>query len=148
MHRPLINLYELGQFLRIILWISVPMVVLSMLVTTWLHYRRKRQMQEDMLLSLEVGEGGFLMSSAEIKGSGQQPMNDGDGARTDGMTNPMTSAMTSPMTEGITMEPEEKENIYKGILWMKEKYEQFRDMADRRYEKVKEELARSEKKYQ
>ena len=140
MHRLLINLYELGQFLRIILWISVPMVVLSMLVTTWLHYRRKRQVQEELFLSLEGGDGAFLLSSAEISGGGQEPMDAGDLIRANGTT--------SPTTDPMTLEPEEKENIYKGILWMKEKYEQYRDMADRRYEQLKEELARTEKKYQ
>jgi len=40
------------------------------------------------------------------------------------------------------------EKIYRGILWMKEKYEQYRDLADRRYEQVKEELARAEKRYE
>ncbi len=39
-------------------------------------------------------------------------------------------------------------NIYKGILWMKEKYEQYVEQSDRRYERLKEDLARSEKKYQ
>jgi len=41
-----------------------------------------------------------------------------------------------------------KENIYLGILWMKEKYEQYREQADRRYELLKEELNRSERRYQ
>ena len=120
-----------------------------MLVTTWLHYRRKRQMQEEMFLSLEGGEGAFLLSSGEISGGGQEPLDAGDAIRANGTTSsPMTGAMTNGMTDPMAMEPEEKENIYKGILWMKEKYEQYRDMADRRYEQLKEELARAEKKYQ
>jgi hypothetical protein len=41
-----------------------------------------------------------------------------------------------------------KDNIYQGILWMKAKYEQYRDQADQRYELVKEELKRSERRYQ
>ena len=41
-----------------------------------------------------------------------------------------------------------KDNIYQGILWMKEKYEQYRDQADQRYELLKEELSRSERRYQ
>ncbi len=40
------------------------------------------------------------------------------------------------------------ENMYKGILWMKEKYERFRELSDQRYDELKEELHRSEKKYQ
>jgi hypothetical protein len=45
-------------------------------------------------------------------------------------------------------EEDYKENLYKGILWMKEKYEQYRDLADERYERLKEQLTRMEKKYE
>jgi len=121
MYRLLISLYEFGQFLRILLWISVPLVVISMLVTTWLHYRRKRQVPEELLFSLPGMEGAgnlampaILESAAEISGNGQEPMGE--------------------PAAGPVLDPEQKENIYKGILWMKEKYEQYRDMADRRYE--------------
>ncbi len=38
--------------------------------------------------------------------------------------------------------------MYRGILWMKEKYEQYRDLADKRYEELREELNRTEKRYQ
>jgi len=41
-----------------------------------------------------------------------------------------------------------RDNIYQGILWMKDKYEQYRDQADQRYELLKEELNRSERRYQ
>jgi len=138
MYRLLINLYEFGQFLRILLWISVPLCIISMLVTTWLHYRRKRRVPEELLLSLHGVDRGngmvfpaMLESAAEISGNGQEPLHEEEAA-----------------DPGATLEPEEKENIYKGILWMKQKYEQYRDMADRRYEQLKEQLARAEKKYQ
>ena len=49
----LVSLYEFGQFLRILLWISVPMFIIAMLVTTWLHYRRRRKTQDEMALSME-----------------------------------------------------------------------------------------------
>lgn len=148
MYLLLISLYEFGQFLRIILWISVPLVVISMLVTTWLHYRRKRQVPDELLLSLSGAEGagiGFdaagrsanaapvvtpaiLESAAEISGNGQEPLEE---------------SAPEPV-----LDPDQQEKVYKGILWMKEKYEQYRDMADRRYEQLKEELTRTEKKYQ
>ena len=142
MYRLLINLYEFGQFLRILLWIFVPIAVLSMLVTTWLHYRRKRRVPEELLLSLsgvkarEIGLAGtaaiaapaILEFAAEISGNGQEPLDE-------------------PAGEPV-LDPEQQENIYKGILWMKQKYEQYRDMADRRYEQLKEQLSRTEKKYQ
>jgi len=142
MYRLLINLYEFGQFLRILLWISVPLVVISMLVTTWLHYRRKRRAPEELLLSLSgvraremglTGTAGFIASAtlefaAEVSGNGQEPLDEPTG-------DPVLDA-------------EQQEKIYKGILWMKQKYEQYRDMADRRYEQLKEQLTRTEKKYQ
>jgi hypothetical protein len=46
------------------------------------------------------------------------------------------------------LDSEQQEKVYNGILWMKQKYEQYRDMADRRYEQLKEQLTRTEKKYQ
>ena len=45
-------------------------------------------------------------------------------------------------------EEEYRENIYKGILWMKEKYEQYRDLADERYERLKEQMLNLQKKYE
>ena len=45
-------------------------------------------------------------------------------------------------------EEDYKENLYKGILWMKEKYEQYRDLADERYERLKEQLTQMERKYE
>jgi hypothetical protein len=142
MYLLLINLYEFGQFLRILLWISVPLVVVSMLVTTWLHYRRKRRVPEDLLLSLSgirasglgFGEAAaivtpaILESGAEFSGNGQEPLQEPAGEP--------------------ALDPDQQENIYKGILWMKQKYEQYRDMADRRYDQLKEQLSRTEKKYQ
>jgi hypothetical protein len=135
MYPLLISLYEFGQFLRILLWISVPLVVFSMLVTTWLHYRRKRRVPDELLFSLEGMEGGerlvlppLLESAAEISGNGQEPLEES--------------------SAGPVLDSEQKENVYKGILWMKEKYEQYRDMADNRYHQLKEQLARTEKKYQ
>jgi hypothetical protein len=147
MYLLLINLYEFGQFLRILLWISVPLVVVSMLVTTWLHYRSKRRTPDELMLSLSGidGQGAIppsaakaalvtaagpvlLEFAAEISGNGQEPLEE-------------------PAVEPV-LDPEQKENIYKGILWMKEKYEQYRDMADRRYEQLKDQLTRTEKKYQ
>jgi hypothetical protein len=41
-----------------------------------------------------------------------------------------------------------EETIYRGILWMKEKYEEYRRQADQRYERLRDELGRSEQRYQ
>lgn len=50
--------------------------------------------------------------------------------------------------DSLSYREDGKDNIYQGILWMKEKYEQYREQADRRYELLKEELNRSERRYQ
>jgi hypothetical protein len=58
--------------------------------------------------------------------------------------------------ENVDIGPEEEdvdwndgnENMYRGILWMKEKYEQYREQTDQRYERLREELGRSEQRYQ
>ena len=123
----IINRYEFGQGLRILLWIGMPMTVFLMLVSTWFHYRRSR-MGTRLLLSMEgMDQGGaFSVEPEDLSGDG----------RVD--------------TERSVKDGEEdyKENLYKGILWMKEKYEQYRDLADERYERLKEQLARMEKKYE
>ncbi|HXO74459.1 MAG TPA: hypothetical protein VN824_04495 [Puia sp.] len=142
----LVNLYEFGQFLRILLWISVPMFIVAMLVTTWLHYRRRRKTQDQMALAME---GLDLSAAPEILIAAMKR----------GAALPMLAA-ESELAAGEGAEPvsgEEREtiapadaieNMYKGILWMKEKYEQYRDMADQRIEELKEQVARAEKKYE
>jgi DNA repair exonuclease SbcCD ATPase subunit len=128
MYLPIITGYELGQFVRILMWIFVPVAILSMLVTTWLHYRRRRRNSEEGLLSIDgFGGEGFVMPlqvSARSVGRSSESGDAGD--------------------EGGE---EHRESVYKSILWMKQKYEQYRDMSDQRYEQLKEELVRSEKKY-
>ena len=59
MHLTVISGYELGQFLRILLWICVPIAMCALLVTTWLQYRRRQTFSESLLLSMEgrAGEG-------------------------------------------------------------------------------------------
>lgn len=126
----MISGYEFGEFLRILLWIGVPATILFTLVTTWLHYRRRQKLAEQLVLSMEGMEG-------REKGShlSTEPESSGDG-RVD--------------TERSVIEGEDeyKENLYRGILWMKEKYEQYRDLADERYDRLKEQLTRVEKRYE
>lgn len=47
----LVSLYEFKQFLQIVLWIAIPGTVIAALVTTWLHFRRKKALadQPDLL---------------------------------------------------------------------------------------------------
>ncbi|HXB92045.1 MAG TPA: hypothetical protein VNU72_07145, partial [Puia sp.] len=56
-----INLYEVGQFLRIFLWIFLPLSMISLLVTTYFHYRRKRRSGARMALSID----GYVFSQGE-----------------------------------------------------------------------------------
>ena len=125
-----VNLYELGQFLQILLWISLPMVLIALLVTTYLHYRKKRRdirdrhSQEELIRnSSEDPEVGKLRSSNDRLAG---------------------SLFVGDPTAAL---PEEGGNAYRGLLWMKDKYEQYREHTDRKFEKLKEELARAEEKY-
>lgn len=140
-----IDLYELGQYLRIVLWICLPLIIISLLVTTWLHYRRRMLDPGGLRLSVEGMDNAMepermsqlpddSLSYREMEESvenqeGIPPDNDHWGK------------------ESIS-EWKDKDNIYQGILWMKNKYEQYRDQADQRYELLKEELSRSERRYQ
>jgi len=117
-----ISLYEFGQFLRIVLWIFVPLFAIVLLITTYVHHRRKRQIHEVVL------EGGELLVSAE-------PI---------------------PYIE----EQPDEDNLYKGLLWMKQKFEEYRIQSDDRVgllkvqldertatiESLKEELSQSREK--
>jgi hypothetical protein len=156
----LVNLYEFGQFLRILLWISVPMFIVAMLVTTWLHYRRRRKTQDEMALSME---GLDLSTAPEIliaamKRSAVLPMlasaDAGQNAGESGSAATEPGLAGAERTEPVLEEreviaPEDAiDNMYRGILWMKEKYEQYRDMADQRIEQLKEQVAKVEKKYE
>jgi len=141
MHLLLVNLYEFGLFLRILLWISVPLIVVTLLVTIWLHYRSRRKDGDELRFSMEgmdiTAEPADLLAAIQ-------------GRR---MTVGIEEAGSSEgPTGGEKREDEfserERNRMYKGILWMKEKYEQYRDLADQRIEQLKNELVRSEQRYQ
>jgi len=108
----------------------MPAAILFMLVTTWIHYRRRRTLDPPLMLSMEgigpVGDSGLAAEPEALAGDGRV-----DEERS--------------VTEG---EDDYKENLYRGILWMKEKYEQYRDLADERYERLKEQLTQVEKRYE
>lgn len=97
MYLLLITLYELGQFLRIVGWVFLPLFVIVLLITAYLHHRRKRQIR----VSMADGEG---------------------------------------------MEEPDQENLYKGFLWMKQKFEEYRRQSDERVSVLKEELAQAKEK--
>jgi len=127
----IISGYEFGQWLRILLWICLPGTVFLTILATWINYRRNRVAMQLPLLQLEgLDEGGFSVEPEDV-------------------------AKVLPQDERVDTErsvkegeDDYKENLYKGILWMKEKYEQYRDLADDRYAQLKDQLTRMEKKYE
>lgn len=144
MYLQTIDLYELGQYPRIVLWICLPLIVISLLVTTWLHYRRRMLDPGGLRLSVEG-----LDNAMEPERMSQLP----DDLLSYRESGPDERDQRDPPDndqwgkESVS-EWKGKDNIYQGILWMKNKYEQYRDQADQRYELLKEELNRSERRYQ
>jgi chromosome segregation ATPase len=105
------------------------------MLKTWINYRRGR-MAAQPLLHMEGMDKGEAFSVGPEDLSDDVSKDVGGDGRVD--------------TERSVKDGEDdyKENLYKGILWMKEKYEQYRDLADERYDRLKEQLTRMEKKYE
>jgi hypothetical protein len=150
MYLSTIDLYELGQYLRIVLWICLPLIIISLLITTWLHYRRRILDPGGLRLSVEGLDNAIesermshlpddSLSYRESQESGEHEES-GEEHEEEHEENPKRIPDDNDQWG--------KENMYQGILWMKEKYEQYREQADRRYELLKEELNRSERRYQ
>ena len=234
MHVMMINAYEFGQFLRVLLWICVPMAMGVLLITTWLQYRRRQKFSDGLLLAVEgvssgkeeamasafpgtgIGEPGRGTAGMDDPGIGDpggdvhgrtesaigdpgraepaihdlsrdapgidDPGGDvhgraesaiGDPGRAEpaihdlsrdapGMNAPGRDARAGVDGQSKDDRVEEaatrvadtfgqddyKENLYKGILWMKDKYEQYREMADQRYERLKDQLTKVERRYE
>jgi hypothetical protein len=127
-----VGLETLGLLLRVWLWISVPMAVIILCVGTWMNYLRTVRSKGSLRLAVESsGRDGEFSSGVE-------------GHRADELGN-VERVDTSDREE---LSATGRETIYQGILWMKEKYEQYREQADLRYELLREELGRSERRYQ
>jgi len=54
----LVSMYELKQFLQIVLWIAIPGTVIAFLVTTLFHYKRKKRNADGMEPEPAYMEGG------------------------------------------------------------------------------------------
>jgi len=96
--------------------------VIAILVTTWLHYRQKRKLSADEEDQVPSVVRDIWAGSAGNAGNIRDDEDQDD--------------------------EEGRNKVYRGILWMKEKYEQYREQADKRYEQLKEDLRKSEEKYQ
>jgi chromosome segregation ATPase len=64
MHLLIVSLYELKQFLQIILWIAIPATVAAMIITTFLHYRYKRKTASEENFT---GEGASVVMASEVQ---------------------------------------------------------------------------------
>jgi hypothetical protein len=131
-----VGLDTLGLLLRVWLWISVPMAVIILLIATYFNYLRDARTRGALRLAVEgwdgeAGSAGGWDTRREPAGEEEEP------------ETPRAEALGEDVL-GATG----KETIYRGILWMKEKYEQYREQADRRYEQLRDELGRSRHQYQ
>jgi hypothetical protein len=107
-----ITLETLGLLLRVWLWISVPMAVIILFIATYMNYLQNARPKGGLNLAVE-GLGGEVSP-----GNGDIYM------RTDDVAGEEAGGEEELTATG-------KETIYRGILWMKEKYEQYREQTDR-----------------
>src|SRR5579872_4901766 len=136
MHLVTITLFELGQFLRIVLWIALPMVMLSLLVTVYIHYSRKTIRKGDRDRSQPASGEGSSEPFLEMP-FGQEPFQEPFLA-----TPEKLSPETARDLEVVG------ETVYQGLLWMKNKYEQDREQSTAKYMHLKEEHGQLKEKYQ
>ncbi len=148
------GLETLGLLLRVWLWISVPIAVIILMVATWMNYLRDMRPKRDLKLAVggldgKVSPGGEMyIRRDDLVGEGGALL-EGGGGPGDGAGSETVSGDRSEDASGEEeLTATGKETIYQGILWMKEKYERYREQADHRYEQLREELGRSERRYQ
>ena len=126
MHTLIVSFYEFGQFLRILLWIFLPLFIIVLLITTYIHHRRKFRnagiiLEKDgLLLAVEAGEEAF---QSEKPGADASPVVD-----------------ASPVADVTDVGQPDGDNLYKGLLWMKQKFEDYREQTDQRIGTLKEQL--------
>jgi len=141
MHLLTITFYEFGQFLRILLWIFLPLFVIVLLITTYIHHRRKIREagiiveNEGLLLAVGFPDGtGATSVTPERAGFAGQPA----GGSLSGTEGPdREGACRSSSDEDLQPDGD---NLYKGLLWMKQKFENYREQADQRIGTLKEQL--------
>jgi hypothetical protein len=146
------GLETLGLLLRVWLWISVPIAVIILMVATWMNYLRDMRPKRDLKLAVggidgEVLPGGEMyIRRDDVVGQGEALLQGGADERAGGEA--VGGEWSGDSSGEEELSATGKETIYQGILWMKEKYERYREQADRRYEQLREELGRSERRYQ
>ncbi|OQP51819.1 hypothetical protein A4H97_26820 [Niastella yeongjuensis] len=68
----LVSMYELKQFLQIVLWIAIPGTVIAFLVTTFFHYKRKKRSAEGAEPAYMEGGGFHTVVAADPNGGNSQ----------------------------------------------------------------------------
>jgi hypothetical protein len=121
-----IGLETLGLLIRVWLWISVPMAVIILLVATWMNYLRNARPKGGLTFAIEglggevsPGNGDIFIRRDDVVGEGEAFKEEWMGDNGERVADEEELTATG------------KETIYRGILWMKEKYEQYREQADR-----------------
>jgi hypothetical protein len=151
-----VGLETLGLLLRVWLWITVPMAVIILIVSTWMNYMRTVRPKGNMKLAVEgfavedsPGGGDVYIRRDDLAGEGGALAVDGEAAFAEASAAEAGEEELSATEAGEEeLSATGRETIYQGILWMKEKFEQYREEADRRYENLRDELRRSERRYQ
>ena len=65
----LVSMYELKQFLQIVLWIAIPGTVIAFMVTTFFHYKRKKRTAEGVEPAYMEGGGVHTVVANEANSS-------------------------------------------------------------------------------
>ncbi|HXB32718.1 MAG TPA: hypothetical protein VNV35_04825 [Puia sp.] len=143
-----VGLETLGLLLRVWLWISVPIAVILLLVATWLNYLRSSRSKGNMRLSVEGLGGKVRPGNDGLEGVESVDYSDREDSNREDREDSKQEDSPQEESDREELTATGKETIYQGILWMKEKYEQYREQADRRYELLREEFGRSERRYQ
>ena len=153
-----IGLETLGLLVRVWLWISVPMAVIILLVATWMNYLRNARPKGGLTLAVEglggevsPGNGDIYIRRDDVVGDGEALLHEGGVRGKEGGATGSEEEWTGDKKEWLgnreelTLDEEEltatgKGTIYRGILWMKEKYEQYREQADRQLAAIRVQL--------
>jgi len=118
MHLSAISLFELGQFLRIFLWIFLPIFILSILITSYIHYRKRRKKKE------------------QENAVARLPFDRDD------------HAVPDRFYSNADARPEDGNSAYRGLLWLKDKYERERERSTAKYMQLKEEHKQLKEKFE
>jgi hypothetical protein len=131
-----IGLETLGLLLRVWLWIAV----ILLLVATWLNYLRTVRSKGSLRLAVE-GLGGEVRPGNDelerVEPGGDWEERDQEESEREESEREESDHEQSEREE---LTATGKETIYQGILWMKEKYEQYREQADRQLAAVRVQL--------